>query len=755
MPVIDLSGLQTALGAPEPILSGYVKATYWAGGGPVTRVDGAEVVFPTPIRVALVDGAPVVPLDLPATDGSCCVEWEIYGGSRFTRYTTIPATPAAFGDLPVVDPSTFLPLDPVPPSAQDVLQEAQAAIGSAADAAASAASAAASAAAVSTTRALRNFLLPGEVLPSDGVMDASPILQRALDASAGSAFGPLHVAVPEGRYRLNTALSPRSGVGIVGAGRDLTVFAPTGVQPFMLGPVQSTEPPGGWTFLDDMLFADFTVDCSEQTAPAYQFGIKAFYMQNVRRARFQRISCVGSFASMFGLDFVIDTEFVDCTGTGSGRGGPPTRFSTGSTFAFGVGRFADESIRLVNCTARGAAAAGFYFERLEGRGAYLTVPGFSMVGCAATGCQLGVNDAGTGGITATGCDFSSNAFEGWVASSGGQSSVGGTNGSILGCTITGNADGVVFAGNGAGGYTITGGTLIADNPGDGVVIRAGATLDPAGIRVQGAVIRGNGTGFHVEAGLAGRAPALTIDGCAFDKNTVGVYLESGALAPTITGNSFTGLSGACVKVTPGLPIDTLVIERNRWYDQAVPLVGTGGYDQARIRDNLSISTIAYALRQIVGADPAARAQGGPLGATIPADQPITMYTVVTGAPAASSWVRLYSPDGVIRLGVGRNSAGTAWTAHGSNATGGAAYASVTAATGPRVLAVVRDTAGVRLHPRGLTQAVTAIPTLPAVSIDRSTITGTGFATTLVYAGAHDDTMRTAVMNALATEYGIT
>lgn len=114
MTLINLTSLQTALDAPEPILNGAVAVTYWAGSGPFVNIDGASVTFPSPIRVAIVDGVPTAPLELTPTGGVCCVRWQIASTTdpiTVTRFTTIPDTgPVDFGDLPPVNPLTFSPV---------------------------------------------------------------------------------------------------------------------------------------------------------------------------------------------------------------------------------------------------------------------------------------------------------------------------------------------------------------------------------------------------------------------------------------------------------------------------------------------------------------------------------------------------------------------------------------------------------------------------------------------------------------------
>ncbi len=115
MTVILLEALETILGGTGPV-NGTVTARYWAGTGPVIRVEGEKVIFPGTVRVRICDGEPVQILDLPATDGTVCVQWVIESeGRRFRRYTTVPDTgPVPFGGLPVVDPASFIPVDPTP-----------------------------------------------------------------------------------------------------------------------------------------------------------------------------------------------------------------------------------------------------------------------------------------------------------------------------------------------------------------------------------------------------------------------------------------------------------------------------------------------------------------------------------------------------------------------------------------------------------------------------------------------------------------
>lgn len=113
MTVIDLHGLETSLGGTAPIAEGRVTARYWAGDRPYVNIAGADVTFPAPIQVRIVDGEPVAPLDVPPTLGVCCVRWTIEAvgvAQSVDRYTTVPpGAPVAFGALVDVDPATFTP----------------------------------------------------------------------------------------------------------------------------------------------------------------------------------------------------------------------------------------------------------------------------------------------------------------------------------------------------------------------------------------------------------------------------------------------------------------------------------------------------------------------------------------------------------------------------------------------------------------------------------------------------------------------
>lgn len=131
MTLVNLSLLETILGGYEPVTSGAVEATYWAGRGPYQAVVGEDVRFPATLKV-VTSGEPVS-MDMVPTGGVCCVRWNVRNrrsGATVTRYTSIPDVPVvAFGDLVDVDPLTFEPSEAGRAAWEATLAEVQALAG--------------------------------------------------------------------------------------------------------------------------------------------------------------------------------------------------------------------------------------------------------------------------------------------------------------------------------------------------------------------------------------------------------------------------------------------------------------------------------------------------------------------------------------------------------------------------------------------------------------------------------------------------
>ncbi|GEA79924.1 phage upper tail fiber protein [Cellulomonas uda] len=150
----------STVGADTPAV-GYLE---WSPTARRVVGEGADahVTLPSAQRVPLA-GAPVE-VKVAATTAAWCwrVQERVSGGK--TRYVAVPDTTdvLAYAELVDVDPTTLVPLDPVPPSATAVLEDASAARDQAVAAAATATnsaedasgSAAAAAAALAAIEAL-------------------------------------------------------------------------------------------------------------------------------------------------------------------------------------------------------------------------------------------------------------------------------------------------------------------------------------------------------------------------------------------------------------------------------------------------------------------------------------------------------------------------------------------------------------------------------------------------------------------------
>jgi hypothetical protein len=296
MTVVILTALETLLEQAGPIVRGEIVATYWAGRRSFVQVSGEDVIFPAPIRVTIVDGFPVEPLDMVPTAGACCVRWDIRsagdgGGLAKPRYTSIPdAGPVDFGDLPQVDPNTFTPVVDVP-SAQDLVAQAQATVvasGEAVEAAEAATAAVAPVLDVITDGRLSEDALTGTIVGLAGYAsnvydirefgtvfnvdgtpaDIRPALESFRTAMAG-VTSPRRVFIPDGTYKLTKggvnaghSNDPYSlwwkdlPLGVLGESKLGTVIqSATDATPFYAA---------YGSILRDVEFSNFTLDCTPQ-----------------------------------------------------------------------------------------------------------------------------------------------------------------------------------------------------------------------------------------------------------------------------------------------------------------------------------------------------------------------------------------------------------------------------------------------------------------------------------------------------------
>ncbi len=320
---------------------------------------------------------------------------------------------------------------------------------------------------------VRSFLINNEVWVTDGSVNMSTILQRAINAAADAypTAGPIQVFVPDGHYRITTALVAKSGVGIVGESTAGTIFLPQGSQSFMNGTAGSVGTP----YVDNV-FTNFSIDGSAQTSTAYTTNIKGIYIRHMLRARFQNVNIFNTYATGFGVDYLRDSFFDDCLAEGCGRGlTDPLTQSGGSGFGIGTGASLRESVTITGCVASNNGFNGFFTEKQQAFTYYST--GFRMIGCHSYGNYNGFKDCGTRGALIIGCQFTENRYAGVSIDSTILAPDAGYEGIVADCVISGNntsgiADGggVVIGSARLGRYSIKNNEIFL-NTGNGIRIK--------------------------------------------------------------------------------------------------------------------------------------------------------------------------------------------------------------------------------------------------------------------------------------------
>lgn len=627
---------------------------------------------------------------------------------------------------------------------------------------------------------IRDYLTPGQSLPNDGVADATALLRAANQAATdwraaqGAAFRsggiPCVIYAPSGAYRMTGQIPLRSGVGIIGDGRDRTVFYPEGEANFVSGATWSSEPVGGWTFFDDNYYADFTVECINQSSTSNNGAVKAFYTQNMRRLRFERVSVRNTWASSFGMDFLIDSQFSDCHVYGSGRGSTNTDTTgpTTSGFAPGTGRFPDESCQWTNCLAENCYGAGWLVEQVVGRGAFLQNPGFTLVNCRSVRNRFGLADNGSGGVSASGCDFSDNLHAG-IAVVGSAGRAAGRLGQITGCTFARNGGGTggpVSGGHGVvmrygdpNGWTFSNNRFL-NNAGHGIYLMADLESRTGGLRVSGGIMKGNGgSGVRIEA-LRYRLRGLEISGVQFEDNVGGgVYLDDGLTAPQIVDCTFIGSTQPVgIRWSPDRPTTNPVVRGNTFVNQAVAMSSTPT-DNTLITGNVVTQTVNTATKSLAGSEPIYVLDGAntetrnATGLTWDSAQASTTYVVVDATPVGNTlYALIRDGSNQTKITVSRQTGNANWLAQVRNTTGGVTSVTVAGPVAKAVLCVVRTQTAVNLYVYGVGSNSAVVDGWPTVS----TVTNVQRASGCVYAttfnGAHDQATRDAIMVRLNAEF---
>lgn len=345
-------------------------------------------------------------------------------------------------------------------------------------------------------RDIRDWLRSGETLDTSGATSTSWLIQRAVN-DAATTYTPgrqVQLYFPNGRYRIGTKITWKSGVGIKGESRAGVVFLPEGTQSFIDGRSEA-----GYSF-DECEFADFTVDGAAQVATSYTTHIKGIYIQFMRKARFERVTVKNTWATGFGVDHLDDAWFVDCVADGNGRGiaalGLAPKTSSGhSGFGIGTGGYRLEAVSIINCTALNNGLYGIFTEKQPLDPHF--PEGLRVIGCVSSGNYTGFKDCGSTGAIVQGNQFINNQV-GVLLDGTVLVPYAGKDGRISGNVITGNQVGVQIGAAGQGGYSITDNEIYG-NSGDGISIPASATLGDRFDFEDNRIHNNGGKGINIQA----------------------------------------------------------------------------------------------------------------------------------------------------------------------------------------------------------------------------------------------------------------
>lgn len=445
-----------------------------------------------------------------------------------------------------------------------------------------------------SARDIRSFLQSGETLDRTGGASVHVILQRARDALASeyaSTGVPQQIYFPNGRYRIDTRSTWKSGVGIQGESMTGVKFLPQGNQSFIH---QNDR-----TRCDDCNFSDFTVDGSAQTDTVYTAQVKGIYITDMRRATFERVVIKDVWSSGFGVDYLDQSIITNCYALRCGRGIKvtginPATTSGGSGFGIGTGATTVESLQIINCVAIDNGLHGFFTEKQDQVSFYSR--GFTMSGCTARGNWIGFRDCGSIGAAVTDSQFIGNGLCGVSLDKTVLAANAGTDGTISDCVISGNGalagsvagGGVVIAQAANGGYTVRDNEIM-DNTGPGVHVTSAAVLGARYAIVRNRIRRNTAEGITVKAaqsfmtvsgnelwentgaaisfpgtGTTATSLALTNNdvragGCAFAHTLAGAWAVTGNLGFSLldpTGLTATqGPTGSAIAAAWSAPVD--------------------------------------------------------------------------------------------------------------------------------------------------------------------------------------------------------
>lgn len=443
--------------------------------------------------------------------------------------------------------------------------------------------------------------LDGAPMPTATTGDmGAPLLAALADAQAladADPDGTYLVGLPAGKFRVTTEVRTdwaRSWerIGVRGAGMLDTVLMPVGgISMFVI--VNTAQTPGSLSeyAAEDCTWADFTVDMRGATAPdPTGASYKHFKGAGWRACRFENVYGVGSPATGFGNDYLVDCVFESCVARDAGRANPEPidYYANGSRSGFGIatGWSEDESAQFINCHAIDNKRSGFLFE-WQHQFSTTQRQRFTLIGCTASGNYVGLTNAGADVTKAIGCKFNDNEVAGVYVGPNEASPVAGRNVELDGCELRGNRFGVlatsvqawVFGPQDANPVPSSGGLRIlnsdiANNTEHGVYLRQMA-LGPGGVRIDGNRFADNGGSAVRMERAFGDFEDVHVTGNDFAGTGRHLDLLVPLTSPTVRDNAFRG-GTVGIAYHPALNATDAIQGGNTFYGVDTPVqVGAG------------------------------------------------------------------------------------------------------------------------------------------------------------------------------------
>ncbi|HHT0275191.1 TPA: right-handed parallel beta-helix repeat-containing protein [Klebsiella oxytoca] len=326
-------------------------------------------------------------------------------------------------------------------------------------------------------------------------------IQRGLNWLSGEGGGFLYN--PPGYFELYQPVVPRSGVSLLGAGENATVFLPMGYLPAFQYRGKPTEA-SPEIYLENIQFFNFSIDGENQQlhpVNGYIPDIKGIFLQYYRNAVFDRITIRNTGATGFGMDMHDRASIFRCMTENCGRLATVGALGA-SGFGIGTSFLSSEPFFASQLIGRNNKNFGIFFEPQRGTG---TSQDAIVTDSTFYGNYAGLADCGIEGLIASNLNLRENQY-GFVAEPGtNNGGNAGFRGKLNNLIIKGNAKHGMYFNTGKsaeiiGEYAITGGH-ISENGEDGINIRYASEVTNKGLRISDVDINDNGRhGVNFEAG---------------------------------------------------------------------------------------------------------------------------------------------------------------------------------------------------------------------------------------------------------------